>query len=233
MPEFNFEQLEKNLGITFNNRELLKNALIHRSFLNENPQILQSNERLEFLGDAVLEFIVSEILFKQFSKEDEGHLTVLRSRLVNTTSLAATARQLDLGAMLFLSRGEEKSGGRENTSLLADTVEAILGAIYLDQGIDGAYVFVNSFIVTKIPEIVKKSLKDAKSLLQEYVQANGHSAPVYKTVTENGPDHAKTFTVEVQVDRKPYAQGEGTSKQIAAQNAAQNALDRWTRENSS
>ncbi len=231
MQEFNLEQLEKSLGVNFKDHALLRCALIHRSFLNENPQEKESNERLEFLGDAVLEFIVSEILFKEFAHEDEGHLTVLRSRLVNTTSLAATASQLNLGSMLFLSRGEEKSGGRQNTSLLADTVEAILGAIYLDQGIEGAYKFVNAHIMTKVPDIVKKSLKDAKSLLQEYIQANGHSAPIYKTISEVGPDHAKLFTVAVLVDRQPYAEGEGTSKQIAAQNAAQNALEKWTSKN--
>lgn len=126
-----------------------------------------------------------------------------------------------------MSRGEEKSGGRENTSLLADTVEAILGAIYLDQGLTGAQLFINKFIVPKIPEIIKKSLKDAKSLLQEYVQANGYSAPIYKTVSETGPDHAKIFTVEVLVNKQPYAQGTGSSKQIAAQNAAENALEKW------
>lgn len=231
MQEFNYKHLEELLGITFQNKALLRNAFVHRSYLNENQKEKESNERLEFLGDAVLEFIVSEDLYLKFSNENEGILTVLRSRLVNTTSLAQTARLLKLGDHLLLSRGEEKSGGRDNTSLLADTVEAIIGATFIDQGIEITKDFVNRFLLIKIPEIVKKSLKDAKSLFQEYMQANGYSAPVYKTLSEIGPDHSKTFTVAVLIDKKPFATGQGPNKQIAAQNAAENALEKWQSEN--
>lgn len=220
-------EIEQKIGITFKDKDLLGLAFIHRSFLNENPRVQESNERLEFLGDAVLEFVVSEHLFKKFSKEDEGHLTALRAKLVNTISLSETAKELEIGNLLCLSKGEEKSGGRENPSLLANTVEALIGAIFIDQGIEAAQEFIDKFILKKIPEIVKISLKDPKSLLQEFVQANGHSTPFYRVVKEEGPDHAKQFTVEVVVDGKAYAQGTGPSKQIAAQKAAEEAIKSW------
>ena len=223
--------VEKSIGINFKNKEILHKALIHRSFLNENPKEGESNERLEFLGDAVLEFVSSESLYQKFPKEDEGHLTALRAQLVNTYALAGVAEKLNLGQALYLSRGEEKSGGRENKGLLANTVEAIIGAIFIDQGTDEAKKFIDQFVLIRIPEVVKKSLKDPKSLFQEYVQAAGHATPIYRVVSETGPDHAKTFTVEVVVDKKPYAQGTGQSKQIAAQIAAENALEVW-KENS-
>lgn len=227
---FNLDQIEEKIGIGFKNKKLLNQAFIHRSYLNENPDIPQSNERLEFLGDAVLEFVVSEVLFQKFKKEDEGHLTALRARLVNTVSLAQTAKELGVGKLLYLSRGEEKGGGRENPSLLADTVEALIGAIFVDQGIEKANDFVDRFILKRLPEIVKKPLKDPKSLLQEFVQANGYPAPVYKVVKEVGPDHAKEFTVEVLIGGKPYTQGTGPSKQVATQKAAKAALEIWTHE---
>lgn len=223
-------QIEEKIGIGFKNKKLLNQAFIHRSYLNENPGIPESNERLEFLGDAVLEFVVSEDLFQRFKKEDEGHLTALRARLVNTISLAQTAKELGVGQLLYLSRGEEKGGGRENPGLLADTVEALIGAIFIDQGIEKARNFISRFILKRLAEVVKKPLKDAKSLLQEFVQANGYPAPVYKVVKEVGPDHAKEFTVEVLIGGKPYAQGQGSSKQIATQEAAQQALKIWTHE---
>ncbi|OGY14354.1 MAG: ribonuclease III, partial [Candidatus Blackburnbacteria bacterium RIFCSPLOWO2_01_FULL_44_43] len=205
---------------------------VHRSFLNERKDEKESNERLEFLGDAVLEFLVSNHIYLHFPGQDEGHLTALRSKLVNTTSLAQTARNLNLGESLYLSRGEEQGGGRTNTSLLANTVEALLGAIFLDQGVDGAGEFVDKFILTKIPETVRESLKDPKSMLQEFVQAQGLPAPIYKLVSQIGPDHAKEFTVEVLIDKKPYAQGKGSSKKIATQDAAALALQQWKANNS-
>ncbi|MBI4029231.1 MAG: ribonuclease III [Candidatus Blackburnbacteria bacterium] len=220
-------QIEERMGITFKDKSYLHRAFIHRSFLNENKAETQSNERLEFLGDAVLEFIVSSNLFVHFPDLDEGHLTALRSKLVNTTSLAETARELDLGNTLYLSRGEEQGGGRTNTGLLANTVEALLGAIFLDQGVDGAREFVERFILSKVPQTVKESLKDPKSMLQEFVQARGLPAPSYKVVAEYGPDHAKEFTVEVVVDKKSYATGRGNSKKAATQDAASKALEEW------
>lgn len=222
-------KLEKQLGVIFKNKARLHTALVHKSYLNENSRESESNERLEFLGDAILEFVVSEHLFEKFPQEDEGHLTALRSKLVNTQSLAASARGLGLGEALYLSRGEEKGKGRESVSLLANTFEAIIGAIFVDQGLATTSEFITHHILGKIPEIVKKSLKDPKSLLQEYVQAAGFPTPVYKTVNSEGPDHAKFFTVEVFVNREPFATGSGQSKQTAAQEAAGAALKKWSK----
>lgn len=223
-------KVEERIGITFKDKEYLHRAFVHRSYLNEQKSEKESNERLEFLGDAILEFLVSNHIFVHFPGQDEGHLTALRAKLVNTTSLAQTARELDLGEALYLSRGEEQSGGRTNTGLLANTVEALLGGLFLDQGIDAAKEFVDRFIITKIEETVKVSLKDPKSLLQEFVQAKGLPAPSYKVVSEVGPDHAKEFTVETWIDKKPYSKGSGASKKVATQVAAAAALDLWKKE---
>ena len=220
---------EKKLGLKFKDPALLHKALIHRSHLNENPVEDESNERLEFLGDAILEFVVSDFLFKKFPKENEGHLTTLRAKLVDTSSLAQTATELKIGEYIYLSHGEERGSGRTNKSLLADTVEAIIGALYLDDGLPAVTSFIEKYILKKIPEIVKKSLKDPKSLLQEYVQAAGFATPSYKVVSESGPDHLKNFTVEVLVDKKPFARGSGSSKQVATQVAATSALKEWSK----
>lgn len=223
------QDLEKQIGVNFKNKAILHTALVHKSYLNENTKEKESNERLEFLGDAILEFVVSAHLFDKFSQEDEGHLTALRSKLVNTQSLALSSRALGLEQGLYLSRGEEKGKGRESISLLANTFEAVIGAIFVDQGLSAASEFISKHILAKIPQIVKKSLKDPKSLLQEYVQASGLPAPVYKTLSSQGPDHAKFFTVEVFINRKPYSRGAGQSKQAAAQDAAGAALERWSK----
>lgn len=228
IPPVNPEQIEENIRYKFQNKDLLVQALIHRSFLNENPGIKESNERLEFLGDAILEFIVSEHLFKSFSTQAEGHLTAMRSKLVNTTALGGVAEKLNLGQALFMSRGEEKSGGRTSRALLANTTEAIIGAIYMDQGVGAANAFIHDHILINLEEIVKHSLKDPKSLFQEYIQAAGLPAPVYKTISETGPDHSKEFIIEVWVDKAPYAKGNGSSKQLAAQSAAEEALKVWS-----
>ncbi len=221
------QHIEAKIGITFQDKSYLHKAFLHRSFLNEKRDEKESNERLEFLGDAVLEFLVSNHIYAHFPGQDEGHLTALRSKLVNTVSLAQTAKTLDLGEILYLSRGEEQSGGRQNTGLLANTVEALLGAIFLDQGMEKAKEFVDKFILSKLPETVKESLKDPKSLLQEYVQAKGLPAPQYKVVTEVGPDHAKEFTIDAIVDKKVMGTGSGSSKKAATQDAAAKALKAW------
>lgn len=223
----NLEALEKNLGIEFKSKDLLQKALTHRSYLNENPKIKESNERLEFLGDAILEFVVSNFLFSKFGSLDEGHLTALRSRLVDTKSLAQEAENLGIGKAILLSTGEERSGGRKNPNILADTLEAIIGAIFTDQGLEAARNIVNKLISIKIKDVAKKSLKDPKSLLQEYAQAQGSPAPTYKLISTTGPDHAKIFTVEVLINQKSYAKGTGLSKQAATKEAAVKALERW------
>lgn len=212
--------------ITLNNPQLLKEALTHRSYLNENPQVSKHNERLEFLGDAVLELAVSRFLFDQYQDKPEGELTAYRASLVRTTTLAQVAITLNLGSQLCLSKGEELSGGRENVSLLANTFEAVLGAIYLDQGFDSVVSFLQIHLFPRIDQIIKdRSFKDYKSSLQEIVQSKGYESPVYDVLKEEGPDHHKIFTVAVFVNGKQKGIGEGKSKQAAQQEAARNALE--------
>ncbi|QLG69382.1 MAG: Ribonuclease III [Candidatus Woesebacteria bacterium] len=214
----------QNLKRSFNNPKIIEEALTHRSWVNEHPGIRDNNERLEFLGDAILEFIVSKELFLQFPNKKEGFLTSLRANLVNTVSLSQTARDLGLGKELFLSKGEEETGGRENPSLLADTVEAIIGALFIDQGLEKAEEFIKTNILSKTQDMIRQPLKDAKSRLQEKVQSKGLPAPKYNVVKESGPDHQKTFVVRVAVNGKYIAEGSGKSKSEAEQKAAQEAL---------
>lgn len=209
---------------SFTDKNLLEIALTHRSYVNEHPENKITNERLEFLGDAVLEFIVSEDLFNKFKDKEEGYLTALRANLVNTVNLASVAKELKLGEHLKLSKGEEETGGRTNPSLLADTLEAIIGAIFLDSGIQNAKEFIQQNILIKTDTFTLKPLKDFKSRLQEIVQAKSLPAPKYSVVEEDGPDHNKTFTVSVLVDNKSQAKGTGKSKAEAEQKAAESAL---------
>ena len=209
----------------FHNQKLFEQAFTHRSFLNEAPEKIESNERLEFLGDSILSFIVSDYLFRTYPEFNEGVLTNLRSRLVNTKSLAALARECELGQYLKLSKGEEESKGRENESLLANSFEAFIGALYQDSGIDAVKDFLHDTLIPKIEGYVKKrAFKDPKSLLQEYVQAQKQSSPFYKVLHEEGPPHAKTFTIGVVVNNEVMGEGSGKSKQEAEENAAKEAL---------
>jgi len=208
----------------FNNKDLLETALTHKSCLNEHPAIKESNERLEFLGDAVLEFVITEILYKSFPNKQEGYLTALRANLVNTQNLAQVAQKLNIGELINLSKGEEDGGGRQNPSLLANTVEAILGALYLDQGLTKVEEFIKDNLVNEIPDKVSKPLKDPKSRFQEYIQAKGLPAPKYKVLKETGPDHNRDFIVQVQVQSKVMGEGKGKSKSQAEQEAAREAL---------
>ncbi|MCX6705484.1 MAG: ribonuclease III [Candidatus Woesebacteria bacterium] len=210
--------------IDFVNKELLEIALTHKSCLNEHPSIKESNERLEFLGDAVLEFVITEALYKSFPDKQEGYLTALRSNLVNTQNLAEIAKKIGIGEFIHLSKGEEDGGGRENPSLLADTVEAIIGALYLDQGIGKVEEFIKENLVAEIPNKVLKPLKDPKSRFQEYIQAKGLPAPKYKVLKETGPDHNRDFVIQVKVQDKVMGEGTGKSKGQAEQEAAKKAL---------
>jgi ribonuclease-3 len=210
----------------FKNKELLKLALTHKSWVNEHPGERESNERLEFLGDAILEFVVSRELYNHFPKKEEGYLTALRANLVNTTNLAEIATKLEVGSSLYLSKGEEDGGGRKNPSLLADTVEAIIGALFLDSGLDVAENFIKENLITEIPKKISKPLKDAKSRLQEYVQSQGFPAPKYTVVEQSGPDHAKEFVVEVFVNGQSWGRGIGKSKSLAEQEAAKVGLEK-------
>lgn len=220
-----FDDLQQTIGITFANQELLKAAFIHRSYLNEARGVKESNERLEFLGDAVLSFVTSNFLYTRYPDYPEGTLTNIRSSLVKTKSLADCARELSLGEFLFLSHGEEESGGRTNISLLADTFEALLGAIFLDQGIGTAKTFLETNLFPKVTTIVKnKSYIDYKSLLQEIIQSETRISPTYHVTKSEGPDHAKTFWVEASAEARVLGSGMGKSKQEAEANAAVNAL---------
>ena len=225
MANNNLDQLQNLLGYRYQNTQLLNTALNHRSYLNESSQSV-SNERLEFLGDAVLELVISEYLYLQKPNEPEGTLTAARSAIVRTESLAKVATQLNLGEYLHMSKGEEKSGGRHNVSLLANTTEAIIGSIYLDGGLKSAQDFIHRHVLPLAKNILNNNnLKDPKSLLQEKVQELGFSSPTYTTDNETGPDHNKTFTVTVTVNDRPLATGKGKNKQAAQQDAARQALN--------
>lgn len=226
MRNKDLKELEEKLGINFKNRDLLKKALIHRSYLNEvKEKGLESNERLEFLGDAVLELWTTEKLFHHFPKLPEGTLTNIRAALVCTESLAQIARKLSLGKYLYLSRGEDKNGGRENPSLLADTFEAITGAIHLDQGWKTVAEFLDRHLLKKLLKLGKMGdIKDAKTKLQEIVQAEKKITPHYRLIKEEGPDHNKVFTVAVYFGPKKIALGRGSSKREAEEVAAKRAL---------
>jgi len=211
----------------FNNQSLFENAFTHRSFLNETKEKLTSNERLEFLGDSILSFVISTELYERYTDFDEGILTNLRSQLVNTKSLAAIARELEFGRFLRLSKGEEESKGRENESLLANCFEAYIGALFIDQGIHAVRDFLSQTLFKDIEMYVENRLfKDPKSLFQEYVQAQKQNSPIYKVVHEEGPPHAKFFTVGVFVGSNQVGEGSGKSKQEAEENAAKAALEK-------
>ena len=192
----------------FINKQLFEQAFVHRSYLNETRDHMESNERLEFLGDSILSFIISNHLYKTYPEFNEGILTNLRSLVVNTKSLAEAARILDFGSLLKLSHGEEESKGRENESLLANSFEAFLGALFLDQGIEPAKAFLEEVLFPKIEMHVQtRTFKDPKSLLQEYVQSKKQPSPLYKVLAEDGPPHAKHFTIGVFVQDKLVGEG--------------------------
>ncbi|HZZ98642.1 MAG TPA: ribonuclease III [Candidatus Saccharimonadia bacterium] len=209
------------------NQDLYKIAFTHRSALNEFPDRPVSNERLEFLGDAVLELTVSRYLYDQFPDEPEGILTSYRSSLVKTTTLAKVAKEYGLGQLLILSKGEEISGGRENAALLANTFEAYTGALYLDQGYEAADTFIKAAVIPKLHAIRKNKLyKDPKSTLQEHAQSKHQRPPAYKVISETGPDHQKEFIVAVAVGGQELGRAMGKSKQEAQQLAAEKALEK-------
>lgn len=219
--------------LDFKNKDLLITALSHRSSLNERSQsgttAIESNERLEFLGDAVLELAATLYLYENRPNEDEGKLTAYRSALVRTETLAKLAKELKFDEQMFLSKGEEQGGGRDNESLLADLTEAVIGAMYLDQGFEVVQDFLVKYLFPKFNDILQsKSYKDQKSLLQEEVQARSLPTPVYQVVKAVGPDHDKEFTIEVLVNNEVWGIGVGHSKQAAQQAAASAALKKIT-----
>jgi ribonuclease-3 len=226
MPDF--AQLERILDIHFKNRKLLEQAFTHRSYINEHKQgKLGHNERLEFLGDAVLELVITDFLFHKLKESDEGGLTAIRSALVNADTCARVAVSLGANDFLLLSKGESKDTGRARTYILANTLEAVIGAVYIDQGYDSAKGFILEHVAPLLDEIMKEgSWIDAKSFFQEKAQELKGHTPAYKTVRETGPDHDKHFTVAVSVGNEVYGEGDGKSKQDAEQAAARNALDK-------
>ncbi|MDH7485376.1 MAG: ribonuclease III [Anaerolineae bacterium] len=222
------DDFEAAIGLVFRDKSLLLRALTHRSFLNEYPEFpIADNERLEFLGDAVLDFLVGEFVYHRFPEMREGDLTNLRAALVRREALADFAMQMELGRFLRMGRGEVESGGRERSATLCAAFEALVGALYLDQGLERVRDFVLPFIEPELARVQEEALeKDPKSRLQEWSQAELHATPHYRTVAERGPDHAKEFTVEVTIGGEPYGLGVGHSKQAAAQAAAAAALER-------
>lgn len=214
---------EQKIPIT--NLFLFSRALTHRSYLNEHPEALEDNERLEFLGDAVLDFLVGAWLYNHFPEMAEGELTRLRSALVRTEQLAAFAAQIKLGEVMRLGKGESDNGGRQRPPLLCAVFEAVIGAIYLDQGIGKVEEFMEPRLSDAADQIIAaERMEDPKSQFQEYMQARGYNPPVYRTVATRGPDHARIFEVEVIVDQHVYGRGSGPSKQAAAKAAAREAL---------
>ncbi len=222
----NFFNFEKKTKITFKDKNLLKQAFIHRSYINENPNArLSHNERLEFLGDAVLELIVTDFLYKKYPNYTEGELTALRSALVNAVIISSIAEKIGMNEYLLLSKGEAKDSGKARQYILANTYEAYIGAVYLDQGINIVDKFVNKTLLPKTDEIVNKKLwRDAKSLVQEKAQEFVSFTPAYKVLHQSGPDHDKHFTVGIYFGADLIAEGKGKSKQEAEQKAAENAL---------
>lgn len=222
-----FSKFEENAGVIFKDKSLLKQAFTHRSYINENRDSkLAHNERLEFLGDAVLELVITDYLYGLLKNSDEGEMTMLRSALVNADTCSKVAQTLGANEFLLLSKGETKDTGRARQYILANTLEAIIGAVYIDQG----YEVVKKFIITHVAVLTEDILKDgnwvdAKSLFQEKAQEHLNTTPVYKTLSESGPDHDKHFTVGVYIGNELYGKGDGQSKQDAEQEAARVALD--------
>ncbi|MBP6974639.1 MAG: ribonuclease III [Candidatus Pacebacteria bacterium] len=221
-----FGVFETSIGIEFKNKELLKQAFIHRSYLNENRSIkLEHNERLEFLGDAVLELVITDYLYKKYPEKDEGELTAYRSSLVNSVTLATAAEKIGMNSFLLLSKGESKDTGRARQVILANTFESLVGALYIDQGYNMAAKFIAEQLFGLIEGIVEnRTFIDAKSRFQEEAQEKVGATPLYKLLKENGPDHNKVFTVGVFLREEMIVMGEGKSKQEAEQDAAEKAL---------
>jgi ribonuclease-3 len=218
-------ELESEIGLSFSDKTLLRLAFVHKSYVNEDPTQRQSNERLEFLGDAVLELVVTDFLYRNYPDQPEGELTNWRSALVKGKNLAEVARHLKLGEYLLLSRGEDLSGGRDKDYILANTTEALIGAMYLDKGYNLASEFITKHIIALLEEIIMQGLHiDAKSHVQELAQEKMNVTPKYKLMSEDGPDHEKTFVMGIYFGEHLVGKGEGSSKQDAEQAAARDAL---------
>jgi ribonuclease III len=220
------EDFARRLNLPFTNYLLLSRSLTHRSYINEHPEAIEDNERLEFLGDAVLDFLVGDWLYNHFPEMAEGELTRLRSALVRTEQLSDFAISINLGSVLRLGHGEEEGGGRLRPALLCGAFEALVGALYLNAGLEAVYAFMVPLISDAVQSILNERRDhDPKSLLQEWVQSQGFGPPIYRIVGTSGPEHEKLFEAQVVVDENVYGSGSGHSKQLAAKAAARNALD--------
>lgn len=222
----NLSDLEKKTGLSFTNPSNIEKAFIHRSYLNESKKYKESNERLEYLGDAVLELATSKFLYQKYPKYQEGMLTNIRAALVRTTTLAEFSKQLDLNSMVLMSKGEEETGGRSNPSILANIAEAFIGALYLEQGLTAVNKVLKKYLFAQTEDVINKaSYKDSKSLLQEIAQAEMKETPSYKLISQDGPDHEREFTMQVVINGKKYSTGKGKSKQLAQEDAARRTLE--------
>ncbi|MBN1497175.1 MAG: ribonuclease III [Spirochaetes bacterium] len=221
------DRLQKAIRVKFKNRNLLKRALTHRSYVNESGGGIMDNERLEYLGDSVLGLVVNEYLFREYEQYREGELAKIKSAVVSEATLSKLARSIDLGRFIFMGRGEEHSGGRDRSSILANTVEAIIGALYLDSGLKTCRKFILSLLRDEIGMVNSLTyLRDPKTALQEYVQKKYKERPVYRVIEERGPDHQKEFTVSLIINGREILTGEGPSKRKAEMNAARASLKR-------
>jgi ribonuclease-3 len=225
--EVELTQLQKILGVTFKDTTILLSAVTHRSYLNEHKEATwDHNERLEFLGDAVLELVITDYLYAKFPEKPEGDLTAIRAALVNTVSLSSASEKLGVNKFLLMSKGESKDVGRARQYILANVFEACIGAIYIDQGYDAAKEFIGGRLFDRTDEIVRKRLwQDAKSRFQELSQEHASITPTYETVSQSGPDHDRVFTVGVFLRKEKIAEGTGRSKQEAEQQAALHAVE--------
>ncbi|GAB4027096.1 MAG: ribonuclease III [Candidatus Microgenomates bacterium] len=226
MTNSNLTQLLTTLNLTPKNLHLIENAFVHRSYLNESTNFKESNERLEYLGDAVLELITSDYLYKSYPDYQEGMLTNIRAALVRTESLAEVAENLNFPKIILMSKGEAATGGQKNKSILADAFEAFVGAIYLDLGLSSVEKILKSQLFPKTKKVIAGGLyKDNKSFLQEVSQARFKATPQYNLISEAGPDHDKEFVMQVSINNQPYSKGVGKSKQAAQEVAAKNTLE--------
>ena len=219
-------EIEIKIGHTFQERSYLALAFVHRSFVNENRDVTEHNERLEFLGDSILGLLIAEYLYRYLPTTPEGELSYLRSRLVEASSCVTYVQKLEVEEYLLLGKGERMNDGRGRESILADLFEAIIGAVYLDGGIEAARRFIFKNFSQEIDDILKTPVRNWKAQLQDFCQKKYHQTPLYKVVSERGPDHSKTFSISVIINKEEMGHGEGPSKKEAQQAAAQDALDK-------
>lgn len=225
--------IESKIHYTFSDHSLLTLAFVHRSYINEHRDIVQHNERLEFLGDSILGLLIADYLYNKFPNYPEGDLSYLRSRLVEASSCVSFIHKMDIDKLILLGKGERMNDGRGRESILADLFEAIIGAIYLDGGLEAARRFIFDNFSTEIEATLKTPLSNWKAMLQDYCQKKYQQTPLYQVLEESGPDHSKNFVIAVIIDKQEYGRGSGASKKEAQQSAAENAMEKISQEQKS